>query len=262
MEIITLPCPPVEALSDAFNAAHADKLLIFADDATIAEDKKDRSVLKSMITEPYSIIEYKGKDSIPVKSCSRIIMATNENWAAPVDLYDRRYFVLDVDPVAKYNKEFFVSLHKEMEDQGPNALMSYLQGINLDGFDVKTFPDTLARKRQKLYSMSPLHLWWFEVLIPGSEIAMNQGLSEFEDSSIRKSYILVAMNSYCREHQKNFKQWSSAQFAMEFRELVPNLKTYRNGSNPREWLIPSLEKCRDYFKSKFGVGFDEDLFVN
>ena len=54
-------------LAGHFNALHAEKLLIFADDATTAQDKRTESILKSMITEPYSIMESKGK--VPIKSC-------------------------------------------------------------------------------------------------------------------------------------------------------------------------------------------------
>ena len=110
--------------------------------------------------------------------------------------------------------------------------------------------------------MSALHEWWFEVLVPDSEIAINQGLEESDEASINKSYMLVAMNSYCKEHYKHFKPWTSVQFGMEFPNVVPGLKTHRTGSKPREWVIPPLKKCREYFNEKFGVGFDEGTFLN
>nr|MCS5641268.1 DUF5906 domain-containing protein [Candidatus Neomarinimicrobiota bacterium] len=79
-----------------FNSHLKDTLLLFGDEAVWGDDRSTESILKQLITEPSMIIEMKGKDVFEVKSYLRLILATNSEWAAPVGLTDRRYYVLDV----------------------------------------------------------------------------------------------------------------------------------------------------------------------
>ena len=79
-----------------FNSHLKDTLLLFGDEAVWGGEKSTESVLKQLITEPSMIIEMKGKDAFTVRSYLRLMLATNSEWAAPVGLTDRRYFVLNV----------------------------------------------------------------------------------------------------------------------------------------------------------------------
>ena len=79
-----------------FNAHLQKAILVFADEAVWGGDREAESKLKEMITEPRGIIEMKHKDAqTQIRSCMRIILATNSDWAAKVSLSDRRYFVLE-----------------------------------------------------------------------------------------------------------------------------------------------------------------------
>jgi hypothetical protein len=48
------------------------------------------------MTDPTIIIEGKGRDAVPVDHCRHLIVSSNEDWAVPMDLDDRRFFVLNV----------------------------------------------------------------------------------------------------------------------------------------------------------------------
>ncbi|MDP7583340.1 MAG: DUF5906 domain-containing protein, partial [SAR324 cluster bacterium] len=79
-----------------FNSHLKDTLLLFGDEAVWGGDKSAESIIKQLITELSIMIEMKGKDAFEVKSFHRVMLATNSEWAAPVCLTDRRYFVLNV----------------------------------------------------------------------------------------------------------------------------------------------------------------------
>ena len=145
-----------------FNALHATALLIFADEAVSSSRREDASVLKAKITEPFEILENKGRDPVQIHSCSRVIIATNESHAAPIELDDRRYFVNEVNPSKKSDRKFFEALIHERDNGGAEALLNCLMQGDLDDFDVSKFPETEARKRQKLFGMKPIYMWWYE----------------------------------------------------------------------------------------------------
>ena len=104
-----------------FNALHATALLIFADEAVSSSRREDASVLKAKITEPFEILENKGRDPVQIHSCSRVIIATNESHAAPIELDDRRYFVNEVNPSKKSDRKFFEALIHERDNGGAEA---------------------------------------------------------------------------------------------------------------------------------------------
>jgi hypothetical protein len=119
--------------------------LLFGDEAVWSGDKSTESVLKQLITEPSIIIEMKGKDIFAVRSYLRLMLATNSEWAAPVSLTDRRYFVLDIANSRKNDHDFFKQLINEQNNGGREALLQALMEYDLTDFEVRNIPETPAR---------------------------------------------------------------------------------------------------------------------
>ena len=80
-----------EQLLGRFNSLLADSLIVFMDEAFWGGQKEMEGTLKTLITEPDRMVEFKGKDVIPMKNYNRVIMATNSNWAIPAGLEERRF---------------------------------------------------------------------------------------------------------------------------------------------------------------------------
>lgn len=66
-----------------FNAHLRDKLLVFADEAFWAGDKRSEGRLKALVTEETNPIEMKGVDTYDAANFVRLIMASNNNWVVP-----------------------------------------------------------------------------------------------------------------------------------------------------------------------------------
>ncbi len=97
-----------------FNAHLQKAILVFADEAVCRGDREAESKLKEKITEPRGILEMKHKDAqTQIRSCMRIILATNSDWAAKVSLSDRRYFVLEPSAIHQNDFDFFKKLEHE-----------------------------------------------------------------------------------------------------------------------------------------------------
>ena len=150
-----------------FNSHLKDSIVLFADEAFFAGDRKHESVLKMLITEDTIPIEQKHVDVEPYPNYIHLIMAANDPHVIRATGDERRYFVLEVGADKQQNSQYFVDLMAQMESGGYEALLYMLQNVDLHGFQVRDVPQTEALQEQKQLSMSHDEEWWFRKLQDG-----------------------------------------------------------------------------------------------
>ena len=239
-----------------FNSHLKDTLMLFGDEAVWGGDRSTESILKQLITEPSMIIEMKGKDVFEVRSYLRLMLATNSEWAAPVSLTDRRYFVLDVSEAKRNDYGFFRQLKYEQDNGGREALLQALMEVDLSDFEVRNIPETPARNEQKLLSMEPIEKWWTAVLSDENFLVGGRILESDEINRKTKLDLLDSFNEYSREHKPTHRNWEARRFCIQFKKLVPFAIDIRSGSTPRELEFPSTNECKSYFADKYSLGSD------
>ena len=134
-----------EQLLGRFTGQLEDALLVFADELHWEAKKGDTGILKTLITEKVRMMENKHMKPYHVKNCIHLIIASNERWAIPAEMGDRRFFVLDVSDKKKGDHSYFSRLSQEMNNGGPEALLHFLQQRDITGFNPSQFPKTAAR---------------------------------------------------------------------------------------------------------------------
>lgn len=140
-----------------FNSHLQTCVMLFCDEAFHAKDKKHTSILKTLVTEPELPIEGKGVDVITAANCVHLIMASNDEHVIPAGEYARRFFVLDVDPLAVGDKAYFAEIVESMRHGGAADLLGYLQRMDLTGWNVRDVPHSDALDRQK--QLTSEHGW-------------------------------------------------------------------------------------------------------
>ncbi len=241
-----------------FNSHLKDTLFLFGDEAVWGGEKSSESILKQMISEPKMIVEMKGKDVFEVRSFLRLMLATNSEWAAPVSLTDRRYFVLNVSASRKNDHDFFKQLIYEQTHGGSEALLQVLMNFDLSDFEVRDIPETPARLDQKFLSMEPIEKFFFEFISNEDFKIGGEILNVDEVNRVSKSNLLYSFNEFSREHKPNHRNWEARRFFPQFKKLVPFANDKRRGSGPREYEFPSLNECKLYFAEKYSL--DTDIF--
>lgn len=118
-----------------FNGHLALCVFVHLNEAVWGNDKKQEGVLKALITDESQLLEKKYMDAIPVKNCKHLLITSNNAWCAPLDLDDRRFFVLDISEEKKGDFNYFKALNQEIENGGDAAFFHYL--MNLE------FPDLI-----------------------------------------------------------------------------------------------------------------------
>lgn len=148
-----------------FNAHLAETLLLFADEAFYANDKKHDGVLKGLVTEPTIPIERKGIDVEQIPNYLHIIMATNLDHAVQVSSDERRYVMFDVGNEHRQDHAYFRAIAQEWCKGGRDAFFSLLRHRDISKFSAgATPPWTPALKRNYLMSLDSVYAWWLSKL--------------------------------------------------------------------------------------------------
>lgn len=151
------PVSDPKHLVGSFNKHLRDAVLLFADEAFYAGDRKHESILKTLITEEHLVIEGKGVDAELSPNYIHLVMASNEKWVVPAGEDERRFFVLDVSDTYKQDTGYFAQLVKAMERPEAQAnLLHYLQTYDLSGFEVRNVPNTVGLDEQKALGLPPV----------------------------------------------------------------------------------------------------------
>lgn len=262
-----LPLTQTGQLVGRFSAHMMDTLLVFANEAVWGGDKTGEGSLKAMITDPVLTVEAKGKDAIPWTNYRRIMAASNESWAVPRGIDDRRFFCLDVSPHRKRDAAYFTPLHQEIEAGAAEALLFDLLAVDLDGWHPRgSMPAGFTDgEDMKLESASPVLRFWFQCL----EFGRNRpppvefhGVTPPDDPwalELPKSELYDYFTDWC-DRQRITHRTNVLHFGRELAKAceLGEVKPWSNtGKRQRCYRFPPLDDARRQFQEKIArVEFD------
>lgn len=214
--VVTSP----EQLVGRFTGHLGQCVFLFANEAIWGGDKKTEGTLKALITDEYRTVEEKYMPVTTVKNYVHLLLATNNDWAAPMDLDDRRFLVLDVSESKKGNREYFRELKHEIENGGKEALLHELLGTDISQFDHRKLPTNQGESKliDQLKTADAAIRWWFECLCTG-EITVEDKLSPGRLTSLMlgqcqhwyenkikldKQELHDSYHFYCSKHKVNY----------------------------------------------------------
>ena len=253
-----------------FNAHLQNALLVNANEALWGGNKSHEGALKALVTDEELAIEPKGVDTYFIKNCMRLIVTSNEAWAVPMGLDDRRFLCLDISDKVKEDTAYFKTIHEQMKNGGYEALMQELMNVNLDGFDVRTKPQTNTGHDMKLLSASPVEQWWYDTLASDGFYASPEGYEAFYSlgpgatnggGGLIAGDAMVYDENGTRYFNKDWlaeviqdsryfkRYWTVLTKDMILRELKKlvvyrTVRPNRNGERKRVIVFPPIEECR------------------
>ena len=114
-------------LTRSFNSNLMNKILVFGDEAIWGGNKRDQAVLKSLISSETINIEMKYAEPFVMPNYIRLFSATNDDWLAPVEKGNRRWFTLEMSEAHTRDKAYFSAIAKDLEDGGYRDMLHRLQ---------------------------------------------------------------------------------------------------------------------------------------
>ena len=109
---------------------------MFVDEGMFGGDRSSAGIIKTRMTEPYTLFERKGVDAELVRNHLIFTVASNEDSVVPADLADRRWQVLRVNDAHREDRPYFQAIVEQMEDGGHEAML-----FDLLNRDVSEGPD-------------------------------------------------------------------------------------------------------------------------
>lgn len=250
-----------------FNAHLRDCLVLFADEAFWAGNKKHEGQLKALVTEPTVLVEAKGVDATVANSYIHLILASNEEWVVPAAIDDRRFFVLDVGGQRARDSAYFSAILRQMREEGGfSALLHFLLNYDLSEYDVRKIPQTAALRDQKVHSFTTEVEWWFNKLRDG------RLTSDREWGTIFATELQYDFISHCKAWNIHNRS-TITRLGRFLNQVCPGQgveRTQIRGTHPvrgidgqvtdvarpHAYRFPDLETCRAWFDKHFGGPFD------
>lgn len=267
-------------LTAQFNSAVLGRLLIYADEAFFAGDRRHAGQLKGLISEERQWLEKKFREPVKIRNYGRLIVGSNEEWVVPADLDARRFLVLDVSEAHVGDREYFNRLLEERRGEGPAALLAALSAEDLTGYDVRSVPKTKALANQKIRTMDAELSFVADLLLTGTLPGR-----ESEPGVVPFLLLFAAFEEHARRRGA-FRAISATAFALRLKDcrrrsgllspktvlkmekhLVPTnryeqmrdtgeVKATFEVKRGTVWQLPSLVECRRRFESAAGQEFD------
>ncbi len=154
-------------LVGGFNAAISGKVIVFADEAFWAGDKKEVASLKRVVTEPTLRITRKGIDSVEEANHMHLFMATNFDWSIPAGMKERRFFALEVSSARIGDYAYFDAIEDELRNGGLAAFLYGMLHRQIDRRLLRNVPRTKELRDQQGMSLTPELEWWQDCLYEG-----------------------------------------------------------------------------------------------
>jgi hypothetical protein len=245
-----------DQLAGRFNASLGTSCAVFLDEALWAADKKGEGVLKALITEPKLQLEAKFKDPIMVENRLRIIVASNNDWIAPIGIGDRRWFILDVANTyaGTEHREYWDALYAEIDNGGAAAMFHDLLDMDLREFDVRAVPHTAAKAQQQAHSLNGTEAWLYHVLQEGA-ISQELGTSQHWQNT---GLIVSTDNAYMSfqtfsKTQHEYRPDRKDVWSKKIRAALGPCVRDTRPNRVRSFQFAPLADCRHQFETHVGA---------
>ena len=237
-------------ITGAFNQHLAQCLFLQAEEAFWAGSKDAEGTLKDLVTGHTQLIEPKGVDAIPVRNVLRLLVTTNNDWAVPAGMQERRFAVYDVSDERQQDDAYFKAIIDQMDDGGYEALLHYLLSFDISTVNLRQPPKTDALMDQVLASLPPEQSWWLEVLQRGwISRADNVWCRQFSFNRVHASYVEHA-------HELGISRpLTKERLGRALRKFTEVEECRKSGIKPREYFFQELGECRVAFDKSLGMEF-------
>lgn len=261
-------------LTGQFNSHMQDVILIFADEAFWGGDKQAEGNLKSLITEPFIVIEPKFVNAFTVKSYHRLIIATNNEWVVPASEDERRYCVLNVSDDRIGNSEYFNAMQRQLDNGGYEALLHDLQHRDLSQSNLRDAPRTEGLSVQT-YLSDPMFQFLVHCINEQSLFSLNDIPQPWGEGLVLSRTFLVNFDSFCKRlgkthgvtensFGKSLRRWlCENDTQLNDSDCVRYRKTRKNIENAMSkpdqqscYSFKNIDACKAMIERKLGTAWE------
>lgn len=273
-----LPISSEDGFLGRFNMHLAKGLLIFLDEAIWAGSKPSEGKLKALITEPKIMYEAKGIDSIALDNFMNIIIASNEEWAVPAGIDERRFCVLKQNESRKKDYDYFDAIAKQMDNGGYEAMYYDLLHYEYSEINLKNAPETKGLRSQVEETFNVVQVFWQDVLSRENLLTNRDGQVAYTDYrpntktgeiepepelwplAAWKDEIYGEFLRFCKNDNRRYKKTNEVHFWKSTYKVVLSKEEwfFLQSKKRRFFILPAQKTMQTSFSKKNGgVSFEE-----
>lgn len=260
-----VPLGSTKELFAKFNVYLEKALLVHMQEGFWAGNSQEGSELKSIITSNIQSCEPKGVNRYNVDSYLRLFISSNSEWVVPATSDERRFFIVDVSNEKMQDIDYFTALRKEMNGDGPAALLYHLSQIDLTNFVIFKPLGTRALDEQKVHGLKGVSKFIYNCLQEGSLGRLytwdDKGLNYWATPSISQTDKRRGKRVNKDDLFNQYEVWNAklswrpqaleiAQFSKKLYEILPSTKGKKSGSGSstvHQYRFAELDECRAEF---------------
>ncbi|GEM_PF-767144 len=245
----------VGTLDAKFNVHLRDCVFLFADEIDWDPRRSD-ALLKGMITEDTLFIEPKGVDATNQPNFLHLLITSDNNFAVPAGMGERRYAVFKVSNKMKEKREYFEALKAEMDGGGLEAFLHHLLAMDLTGWHPRwNIPQTNALSQQRLANLKDENRVAREMLMGGVTGGVEKAATGDRRVVMVRALIKWALDQKIIPTDPGEQQMTAAlkMMGMEKAELKITGSTKKK---EKCWVMPPLAEARATWAKNMGLQVD------
>jgi hypothetical protein len=243
-----------------FNSHMASLLVLHADEAFWAGDKRSEGKLKSLVTGYKHRLEFKGVDAILMDNFIRLFITANHDWVVPAGFEERRNAVFDISEARIRDTAFFSAIDHEMNNGGREALLHCLLTFDLSLVNLRQIPRTEALLEQIVATATAEQSWWFDVLDNGTLPFGSTEPNVCPKRTLYQRYIKHASRQGARRREIDtkigmfLKKYVGPELRSDEKKdyKVVDRRGHVTTENGRVYRFPALKDCRERFARAVG----------
>jgi Family of unknown function (DUF5906) len=268
-------------LTGHFNSHLSQAILVTAEEAIWAGDKKSEGALKHMITSEDAVVEKKGVDAIKVQSLARIMFIGNDPWIFPATEDERRLFALECGDACRMNLDYFRAIDLQLygsvdgkkgnadwrECVGIRSLLTLFLSVDLSAFQIRRIPETVGLNRQRELTLDTVTRYFMECL--NEKRIGSKPDPVFEDkwidlewsdapNTVLTNSIYMGYLKFNERYSRHKPPVTNRQFWADAKRIFGEAwKITKADGNQNAKRVPSWGEARDAFMANTRVSIDD-----
>ena len=248
-------------------------VLLHAEEAFSAENERENSIIKNLVSEDTIGINAKNKEAKRSRNFIRLILTGNPPHIVKAGRFARRFLVLKILPKQRLNTDYFRELSDDLHTGGFDALMFYLARYPIFKYNLRVAPRTNALSEQQEGSFTSEEEFWHNRLHTGeltiektTENHYYKGLGI--EALIGRAQMFYWYQHFARKQGKrkiSNEVWFGRNFSKFFNENKTLVQTKNKITGApliglatvkpddlNYYVIPKLSICRELFQAYLG----------
>jgi len=240
-----------EFLSATFNFYIANKIIVFADEATWGGYKNIQGHLQYFITEPTIPAEVKYGGHFQISSYHRLMVTTNNMWSVPLGVGDRRFTFLDVNLNKVGEMDHWRKFYAKLDQDDWQENMIYeLMSRKIKNNVHQPFMTEL-KLDAALPSMEPFWQWWMQILHNGYFIGQDGSQVILQDGGESRVYnkdLWISWLQFAAEnHHERAEPKTIIMFGRKFKKVALTAPWKTSSGKGTGYFLKPLSQNRKYF---------------